>query len=207
MAFKWLTLSSQGFDFEGVDGEIHTTYGCSLVGRFEFQDRLAELRRLLLEQTEEVSIESLYAINRRFRFLCDRCLRLNQISPEWVNLAMMVELLFYVETEVGYREGYLIELNEPKQASKAGEPVEPATLENLIAALSLQFGSVQEALNLARTEPADLVLEIAKQRRDLSMPPEARAKEKFNSWATEQRAKLRGRKQPSEAERVRDGSQ
>lgn len=190
MAFpKIECIPLQGIDLECCDGEYRTFYGCSLEGLFEFEDRRSELAKVAIAH-ENSTIDELYQSDKRFRFLVNRCLMLNGIKPAWVALRQIEGLLFVREVEGVLRMGALIELNTP--ASRGNEmrshsKDEPQTLEEAIALLAFQCSGLQEAIDLARNEPAKRTMAIAKAKADFSKPPEEKRKDDLREFARRER--------------------
>ena len=182
-------LPLSGIDLECVDGEWRTFHGCSLEGLFEFQERRLELFQLCGES--EKSVWELYRASSRFKFLINRCLMLNGVKPAWVSIHQIEQLLFVRETAEGLRLGALIELNTPPKTDTPSPDTVP-TLEESIALLAMQCSGIQEALELARTEPAKKLLGIVGAKAELSKPPEEKRQQGLKDFAKAERAKARG---------------
>jgi hypothetical protein len=179
-----IELDLTTYEFEGVDGQIHTFSGCSLVGMFEFADRIAQVRQILGEASPDMPAAAIYQVNKRFRWTVDRCLSLNGIQAEWCNWEICEQLLF--------SPGILLELNQPKQSAKAGEG-KAASLPELIAGIAHVTG-MAEAIELAKTEPFQAVLDIAHAYGELGKTPEQKQKDDFEDWADRKRAEAEARR-------------
>lgn len=185
-------------EFEAVDGVIRSFYGCSVVGAIEFDERLTELQQALSEQPEEVGTETLYRKDKWIQFLINKLLELNGIDPNWCTWDMVTQLLFGRVADGKVTEGYLVELNrpdKPKQASKEGAAVSGKA--GLIAAIASHCQGLEEAYRIAETIPANELLEVLRQKNELSKPEEQRKKEakdaQFEEWKRKKLAANRER--------------
>lgn len=168
---RWLELGILA-EFADRSGIIRQTGGCSLVGRFEFGQRLEQLQELLEGLPLEQSWADAYGEGGRFAHVIDRLLELNSIKTDWLTLDMVSALLFGRVGENGeVLSGWLIELNQG--SGKAGG--KPATLAQSIAGLS---ESLMEALELAQELPAHLLIDIADARCEMNKTPEQQAESK-----------------------------
>lgn len=177
-------------EFEDCRGEVRPIRGCSLVGRFEFHDRSAEIWQRLATAEPGEHWQQLYVRDRRLQYLIKRCLELNGIDPEWVTLSQVESLLISRETEQGMETGWLLTLNAPKTVptGQAGDRQAP-TLEEILAALSLSVDSVPDALELADSVPGNVLMEISTARANLQKTPEKKQKEKMREWGKSLRQK------------------
>lgn len=166
-----LDLPFTSYEFQGADGQIHRFYGCSLIGKFEFVDRLSELAIALDNCPEYLTPEGLYWSNSRFRYVCDRCLELNGIKAEWVNWAIMEALLLKPD-------GVLVQINTPKAAtSPLKVQGKPQTLEEVLAILAEAEGSIQGAIATASQYPSSVVEGVLAARAELHKTPEQKKKD------------------------------
>jgi hypothetical protein len=173
-----IPLDLTTYEFEGVDGAIHTFSGCSLVGMFEFADRVAQVRQILGEASPDMPASAIYQSDKRFRWTVDRCLILNGIKAEWCNWQICQQLLF--------DPGILLELNQPKQSAKSQEGAS-ASLAELIAGIA-------HTTELAKTEPFQAVLDIAHAYGELGKTPEQKQKDDFEDWADRKREEAEKRR-------------
>ena len=141
-------------DFVDRLGKIRTTKGTSIRGGEEFRDRLQQLYQLLEEADNRETIGGLYLKNEYFAHICDRCLELNGIDPDWVNEGMLVGLLFHYESN----PGVLVRLNQPEKAAKPGQ--KSATTHDLVGCLWTHTQDLQKALDIAQNYPAKEVLGV-----------------------------------------------
>lgn len=175
-----LDLDLDSYTFEGVDGDIHTFSGCSLVGFFEFENRLTELQGLLSATAEVMPVQSLYQSDKRFRWTIDRCLKLNGIDPVWCNWQIVEQMLFV--------PGLLRQVNQPKVSGNGGEGKgkEP-NLSEMIAGIAHATGSITEAIELAKTQPLKSLIEIVEAYTTATLPPEEQHKKGFDEWMEQAR--------------------
>jgi hypothetical protein len=169
---KWIELDLDTYTFEGVDGEIHTFPGCSLVGFFEFEKRLIDLQSLLSDAAEVMPVQSLYQSDKRFRWTIDRCLKLNGINPDWCNWQIVEQMLFV--------PGLLREVNQPK-GNSGGEGKAP-DLAELIAGIAHATGSITEAIDLAKTQPINALVDIIEAYTQAQLPHDEQDKKGFDEW-------------------------
>lgn len=180
-------------EFEAVDGRVRTFYGCSVVGVFEFQDRIAELDAIVANSSADTALMHLYQRDRKFRHACDRALELNGIKPEWVNAEMLIALLFDRKGEGEIIPAYLRQLNRPYEPKRKSKGVTLKGKAGLIAAIASHTGSIDEAYKLARTVPARELMAVLDARAELALTPEEREREEFDDWAAKARAKARAK--------------
>ena len=93
---------------------------------------------------------------------CDRLLELNGIDPEWVTPAMLGKLLFNHLDEQGQpKPGLLIALNYPNRVAEPNQQSEDINaVANAIATLTKVTEGLQEALDIANSEPWKPVSEV-----------------------------------------------
>lgn len=177
----WLQLERANHTFEALDGEVRGFPGLSLDGKTEFDRRLMEMTQVLTElpDRQSVSTEEVYRQHPRFRWLVNRCLRLNGIDPLWVNWEIAEQLLF--------APGHLIQLSQPRlQSGGAGNA---ATHAEIVAAMA-RLTSLGEAINLARTEPYQELIDVVEAYAKQSVPPDQQEDEAFTKWKAKTKADL-----------------
>lgn len=187
----WADFDS--LEFECVDGKIRSFRGCSLSGLYEFQFRLAELQRLILLAPPDQTLRGLYCGDKHFAWLCNRCLELNGISPDWVNFQQLEQLLFGYTDETGTPQpGYLHQLNAADDTPSKPTPDAPTTEAKAIALLT-HFCSLSEALRLAQDQPAKPLIRLLNAVCDQRTTPEQRQKRRFEIEAARLRAEARAK--------------
>lgn len=144
----------------GVEGKIHTYYGCSVVGWFEFEAILSEIDRHAREHGHSCSLEELYRADAVFRGWVDRALELNGIQVRWLRWQQIQELLFWRAEGEEIRLPVLIEINRPQSYGSASNSGKPATLPEVISAISQSSNaSLKEAFEIAGSQSIALVLD------------------------------------------------
>jgi hypothetical protein len=145
-------------EFSDRFGNIRSTAGCSLKGKVEFDARIKLLGELLKNYQDE-TIGAVYLCDREFAHHCDRALQLNGIDPDWVNEAILINLLFLYKRS----PGLLIQLNRGQRAAlkdtashkgrgqRAGE--KEATYYDLLAGLYAHTQDLEQAMRLAEDKP------------------------------------------------------
>lgn len=167
--------------------------GCSCRGIFEYQDRMTELQELIQEAAPDSTVESLYLDDRRFRYLCDRVLTLNGLEPEQVRPRDLGWLLFGWMAEDGTPQpAPLALLNtppEPRHPRKPSANDGPGDFISLVAAIASQGGSLEEAIAVATSKPARLVLGALEDRAWGSLSAEEKDDVTFKDWAKAEQTK------------------
>ncbi|MGL4617879.1 MAG: hypothetical protein ACRCZS_02295 [Chroococcidiopsis sp.] len=164
-------------EFEDRHNTIRPIYGTTIMGRYEFADRMSDIEQMLNEAPEFVTWESLYISQPRFRHAIDKALDCWGIDPDWLTPQHIEQLLFRRDEE----PGWLIELSKGKSARGQGEG---QTLAETLATISTHCQSLQEALDLANTVPADLLVEVLNTKAgmgegDKPPKPQQKAKEQY----------------------------
>lgn len=166
---RWLEL---GILAEFVDrlGVVRRTAGCSIVGRFEFADRLEQLQALMEGLPSERSWVAEYAAAGQFTHLVDRLLALNGLEPDWLTSDMVSALIFGRVEDGELQPGWLVTLNNPPRERKPEGKA--ATLAEIIAGLS---ENLTEAFDLAAEVPAHLTIDVIDARNEMLKSPEEKA--------------------------------
>ena len=163
-------------EFPDRNNIVRPIYGTTIMGRFEFADRLADIEQMLSEALEFVTWESLYISQSRFRHSIDKALQCWGIDPEWLTPQHIEQLLFMR----GEEPGWLIELSKGKNERGQGKA---QTLAETLATISTHCQSLQEALDLANTVPADLLVEVLNTKAGMGenkpFKPQQKAKEQY----------------------------
>jgi hypothetical protein len=173
---RWLELGILA-EFADRTGIIRQTGGCSLVGRFEFGQRLEQLQELLEGLPPERAWADEYGRDGRFKHVVDRLLELNGLKADWLTLDMVSALLFgRVDEDGNILPGWLVELNQSgTHPCPSQEGIKSSTLAQSIAGLS---ESLVEALELVQELPAHLLIDIADARGEMNKTPEQQAEDK-----------------------------
>jgi len=155
-------IKSVGFsalEFQDIKGTFRLIRGCSLCDREEFGARLNQLYEILLQASDSETIQQLYDQNSHFRHLCNRCLELCNIQPDWLDLNMMSQLLL----SDGEAEGLLVQLNFPS-SKRSIDKEKGATYAELLAALWGNLEDLQKAFDIASQIPAEELIDIIEAR-------------------------------------------
>jgi hypothetical protein len=169
---RWLELGVLA-EFVDRSGNIRRTGGCSLVGRFEFGQRLEQLQEMLESMSPEQVWADEYHRGGRFAHVIDRLLALNGLETDWLTLDMVSSLLFgSIDGNGEILPGWLVVLNQQGGGKGGGKS---ATLAESVAGLS---ESLVEALELATELPAHFLIDIAEARSELYKTPEEKAEDK-----------------------------
>lgn len=137
------------FEFADRLGRVREVSGCSLLGLFEFQDRVKELWQIIGDSPDSETWITLYEWDKRFKFVIDRCLELNGIDPDWVTPSQVQQLLFERADD---QPGWLIEIN--MQAQESTRTQKEATPGQAIAAIASHTKDISLAQQLADQVPA-----------------------------------------------------
>lgn len=158
--------SIDSLDFKDRFGTLRTIYGCSILGKKEFDDRLLTLKQHLDAADGKTTIGDLYLKDEYFRYNCDRCLALNGIEPDWVNEQILISLLFLHNQ----KPGLLVLLNMPERGAIAQPGEKGATPEDLVAALWAHTEDLQKAIDIAKSRdyPAKQVAAVMHSRSKLA---------------------------------------
>ncbi len=136
----------EGYQYTNRFGTVCITFGASTTGIFRFQKLIQQIHHTLLNSPEDdLTWQFYYLSDRHFQSAITECLTLNGIDPDTVTLSMVNALLF--------DPGHLILINTPPESAKRSQE-EPATLGEVIGAIATGTESIQEAIELANTVPA-----------------------------------------------------
>jgi hypothetical protein len=165
-------------EFSDRHNIVRPIYGTTIMGRFEFAQRMTDIEQMLNETAETLTWESLYLSQPRFRHAIDKALSCWGIDPDWLTPQHIEQLLFFR----GEEPGWLIELSKGKGEGVKGKG-EGQTLVDAIATISTHCQSLQEALDLANTVPAGLLVEVlntkAGMQGDKPQNPQQKQKERY----------------------------
>ncbi len=170
---RWLDFPPLA-EFVDRSGVTRSIRGCSLMGRFEFRDRLEQLKTLLAESPPDSSWEDLYGRNLEFRAVVDRCLQLNHLDADWLTPAIVEQLLIGRKEDGVWLPGWLVELNSSAPSpshSQEGDGRE-LTLAEALAALSTHCPSLIDAIELAQNVPATVLVDTLNAKAEMLKSPE-----------------------------------
>lgn len=156
----WLDAGPDTYQFEGVDGEVHSFPGPSVVGAIEFEVRTRELGQVM-DSNQHLTGVGLYKGHPRFRWLVNRCLEIHGINPLWVSWPQIERLLFGYVDEAGGLHGALLVEAMADAAATPQPDAKPATIAELIASLAPAHGGIQGAIavlqNLSPRQLGDIL--------------------------------------------------
>lgn len=156
----WLDSGPDTYQFEGVDGEVHSFPGPSVVGAIEFEVRTRELGQAM-DQNQHLTGIGLYKGHPRFRWLVNRCLEIHGINPLWVSWSQIERLLFGYVDEAGELHGALLVEAMADASATPQSDAKPATIAELIASLAPAHGGIQGAIavlqNLSPRQLGDIL--------------------------------------------------
>ena len=178
--------------------------GCSCRGIFEYNDRMAELQSRLPEAAPNQTVEDVYLADDRFRYLCDQVLTLNGIDPDWIRPRDLGWLIFgHRDADGQPQQSPLAVINEPAKPRYPRKPKPdegPNDFISMLAAIASHPDcSPEEALRLAESAPARLMLGMLEERAWHSQTDEEKDETKFKSWAEVQRQKMNAQVMPQGA--------
>lgn len=147
------------------------------MGRFEFSDRLEQIKALLAAAPPESTWIELYGSNLEFRSVVNRCLELNHLDPDWLTPATVQELLIGRQEGDSWLPGWLVELNFPTSPTTLNPSPEEPSLAEVLAVLSTHCQGLVEAIELAQNVPAAILLDTLAAKAELAKTPEVKAQE------------------------------
>ncbi len=150
---QWIDFPplAEFIDRHGIVREIR---GTTIVGRFEFADRMADIQSILDASPPSLAWEVVYRDSPRLQRAIAKALACWGIDSDWLVPSQIEQLLFFR----GEAPGWLIELSKPTQPIPTGNS-DDGNLAEAIAAISTHCQSLMEAIDLANNVPADLLLD------------------------------------------------
>lgn len=144
-------------EFIDRSGVVRRIYGPTLMGRFEFIDRLGELQEILTGLDGELGWAEIYQQEGRLKNVIDRSLTLWGVKAKWLAPSQIEQLLFCR----GDQPGWLAELMNPNgSTATTDQGAEAKTMAEAIAQITQICGSLTEAIELAGTVPGALLVDI-----------------------------------------------
>lgn len=159
---KWIDLGTI-YEFEDRLGNIRQTAGCSLVGHFQFSQRLKQLWEILGEADSDRTWLEIYQVDPRLRHVVKCLLDLNGLQVDWFSVEQLSALLF----SVGDEPGYLVQINTLER--RGDDKGKESTLAEVIAGLA---EDLTKAIELANEVPVQALSDIAEARADIFATPE-----------------------------------
>jgi hypothetical protein len=144
-----LHKSFDGLSFTDATGILRVLYPVPLKQRRELHHCLIALQ-MRLSRSKLQSIHELYDGDPEFQALADRCLSLQRIEPDWVNIDMLTEFLLpHRDGEGNPQQPLFQQLNFPPSKT---EIKHSSTYEEAIAALWTHTGDLEAALRVSGYE-------------------------------------------------------
>jgi hypothetical protein len=181
---RYLVAEPFGLTFLGLDGNLHTIYGCPLPKLRE----LAGLMEILwnevngyLAKDANVTIPEIFHDNRLFQQLCLRVLELCQIPAASVDINMMSELLFPFLYDGQIVDGMIMALNFPKESSPSIAAAKrrnttkadvKTSWDDLLASLWISTKNLQVAVEVSNEIPWNQLAPTMVSRNEAFAPPE-----------------------------------
>lgn len=182
--FDYRFLKSGGLEFQDRRGRYRLSYGCTAAGLFELQERQEELLELLGAAPESATIEELYHLHPRFRYVCDRVLELNGVEADWVSPRIARLLLFAAKVDGQIVQAPLTVLNRPPErkypATPGGQPISDKAM-FLAVLVSHCGGDIKAAYEVATSAPAREVLALLEERGWAALSDEEKGKARMEA--------------------------
>lgn len=174
---KWLNFPILA-EYEDRFGVVRQLYGCTILGRFEFAERLQQISDRMATLPADQPWTEAYRKDAQLRHAIDRALGCWGIEPNNLTPAHIEAFLLYREHNGQYVPGYLSELlADPATAPSSDEP---PTLAEAIAAVATHCESLTEAIELAGTIPSTALNDILAAKNELAEAAENPAKKPKN---------------------------
>lgn len=147
-------------EFEDRSGAVRRIYGCTILGRYEFADRLADITQIISELGEDLLWAEEYRRSARLRAAIDGALLCWGLQPDWLSVSQIEALLLFRETDGKTGSGWLVELLNTEKPGEKGTGSEVMGLAEALAAISTHCEGLMEAIDLAANAPGDLLLDV-----------------------------------------------
>jgi hypothetical protein len=156
---RWIDLPAMA-EFEDRSGVVRKLYGCTILGRYEFADRLADITQILSEIGDDLLWAEEYRKSARLRAAINGALSCWGLQPNWLSVSQIEALLLYRDLDGELRQGWLVELLATNKPADKGSGSEVMGLAGALAAISTHCEGLMEAIDLAANVPGDLLLEM-----------------------------------------------
>jgi hypothetical protein len=167
---RWIDLPAIA-EFEDRSGVVRKLYGCTILGRYEFADRLADITQILSEIGDDLLWAEEYRKSARLRAAIDGALACWGLQSEWLSISQIEALLLYREIDGELKQGWLVELLDTKKPDARESGCEPMGLAGALAAISTHCEGLMEAIDLAANVPGDLLLEALAAKAEIQKEP------------------------------------
>lgn len=156
MKFDWELRA-----FEDVSGHLRFVRACPITRLDELKDCLDLLHEAIASHPETFDFPSLYSESKIIQQLVAYILQLCNVSTDWIDVPMMVELIHHrVDKDGNFLPGLLVEINFP-QSQKESETGVAVTFKEWVANTIVELVTsglvrdLQQAIQLAGTIPYD----------------------------------------------------
>jgi hypothetical protein len=158
---QWLDFPPLA-EFEDRFGRTRQIYGLSVLGRFEFAERMGIIGQVIGSLSDDAPWEQEYARSSKFRAAVDGALKCWGLKTGWFAVGQIEALLLFRTEDGEVKPAWLVELLNPGTSVAPSEQSEGATLAETIAAISSHCESLEEALRLAQEVPVELLSDVLK---------------------------------------------
>lgn len=179
-----LSLDIDQLDFQDRYGQWQQTRGCSLRGREQFNAYIKRLAEFIESADTSLPVADLYNGNEIFRYVCDRCLELNNVDPDWLDGkgALLTSLLFAHDNGVGL----LIRLNMLPESSRAKKGNgDGAGVHDITASILAATNSLKEAMDMMDAPDGKAIIKTIEARSKQLRDAQNRSKNRpvgFDEW-------------------------
>jgi hypothetical protein len=174
---QWLNFPALA-EYEDRFGVVRQLYGCTILGRFEFAERLQQISdRMATLAADQPWIEA-YRQDAQLRHAIDRALHCWGIDPDNLTPAHIQAFLLYREQDGQYLPGYLSDLlSDPDTEPTTAEP---PSMAEMVASIATHCQTLTEAIELASTVPSSALSDILAAKNDLTEMAENPARKPKN---------------------------
>lgn len=182
---EYLVAKPIGLVFNDLSGNVRMIRGCSLTKLRELSNLISILWREAnkeIAKEKSISFQEIFLKNTFFQQICLQCLNLCGVSPDWIDINMLVQLLFPFEFNGQLADGLLLQINFPKSASpsvahaSSGTSEKLANWDDMLASLWVGAKSIKDALEVSKNEPWNIISPAISARNEMYMSQEERDK-------------------------------
>lgn len=182
---EFLVAKPIGFIFNDLSGTQRIIRGCSLTKLRELSSLVSILWRETnteIAKNKDISLQEIFLKNTLFQQISLRCLELCSISPDWIDVNMLIQMLFPFEFEGSVADGLILQINFPKSASpsvthsSSESRAKMANWDDMLASLWVGAKSIKDAVEVAKTEPWNTISPAIAARNEMYMSQEDREK-------------------------------
>jgi hypothetical protein len=162
---QWLNFPALA-EYEDRFGVVRQLYGCTILGRFEFAERLQQISDRMATLPADQPWTEAYRKDAQLRHAIDSALACWGIEPNNLTPAHIEAFLLYREQDGQYVPGYLSEL----LADPTAEPAtgDPPSMADMVASIATHCQTLTEAIELASTVPSSALTDILAAKNELA---------------------------------------